>query len=73
MSDRLSQIIEGLTAAGEGSFQISLSPDGEWLTAAVYGREAPDSDMAGAASYGVANNAFDAVHHVLMETRWADL
>lgn len=73
MNDRMHQIILGLQAAGEGSFQISLSPTGEWVTAAVYGREAEDSPMAGAASYGVANDPWTAVRQVLDETRWGDL
>lgn len=73
MNDRLSQIIAGITAAGEGSFQLSLSPEGEWVAAAIYGREARHSDMAGAASYGVANNPWDAVRRVLDETRWDEL
>ena len=73
MSDQLGQIISGIQAAGEGSFHISLSENGKWVTAVVYGREAPDSDMAAAASYGLSENPRIAVRQVLDETGWADL
>lgn len=39
----------------------------EWIAACEFGREAPDSDMAGGAAYGVAPTADEANAHVLRE------
>lgn len=39
----------------------------EWIAACEFGQEAPDSDMAGGAAYGVAPTADEAIAHVLRE------
>lgn len=71
--DRLDRIIAGLTAAGQGTFALILNSRGEWLVAAEYGKEASDSPMVGAASYGIGQSANDAIQMVLDETRWTEL
>lgn len=73
MMDRLDKIIAGITAAGQGTFALILNDRGEWLTAAEYGKEADDSPMVGAASYGASPSANEAIQTVLDETRWVEL
>lgn len=77
MNDRLEQIIKGITAAGGGSFQMTLidegSDAGNWAVAVVFGREAEDSPMVGGVSMMMAPTANDAIQHILDETRWADI
>lgn len=71
--DRLNTIIAGLRQAGGGGFSLALHDDGQWMAATEFGREAPDSPMAGGASYGMGPTAHAAVDMVLAETRWGDL
>lgn len=75
--DRLTQIIEGLIAAGGGTFAITLvskdKEDEHWVAMAEFGQEAEDSPMVGGASYGMGPSANEAVSTVLTETRWADI
>lgn len=73
MTDRLDKIIAGITAAGQGTFALILNANGEWLTAAEYGKEADDSPMVGAASYSASASANEAIQQVLGETRWVEL
>lgn len=73
MTDRLDKIIAGIAAAGQGTFALILNANGEWLTATEYGKEAANSLMVGAASYGASTSANEAIQKVLDETRWAEL
>jgi hypothetical protein len=51
-----------------GSFGLSYSPEREeWVVALEWGREAPDSPMAGAAAYGMDSVAAAAVEQALRE------
>jgi hypothetical protein len=71
--DRLSQIINGLERAGCGTFALTFHPSGHWVAAVEFGKEAEDSDMVGAASYGADVNPWVAIRQVLDETRWDEL
>lgn len=48
--DRLQQFAE--REVGEGAIAIGFEPGKGWVFSAEWGREAPDSPMAGAATYG---------------------
>ena len=67
---RLAAMITGLYASGSGNIHLVLRDDGEWMVGATYGREAPDSPMAAAASYQVGTTAREAIDHLLAETGW---
>jgi len=69
-ASRMAAIVNGLTRAGSGGISITLTDAGEWLVAAEYGREAPDSPMVGASSYGTGFTAREAIDQVLAETGW---
>lgn len=65
--ERLTRFLDGY--AGE-PVAFSLRVDaGEASVAIEWGREAPDSPMAGAAAYGSADTTADAVHQALDDTR----
>lgn len=50
----LTQLLEFVKHQEDGG-QVTAAWDGaEWTLAVTWGKEAPDSDMAGAAAYGIA-------------------
>lgn len=48
--ERLAKHVE---QAGGGVFGMALRENGKWVVSAEFGREAPDSPMAGGAAYGL--------------------
>jgi hypothetical protein len=50
------QALDRIDAEG-GQLVISKNADQEWLVGLTWGKEAEDSDMAGAAAYGVGHSA----------------
>jgi hypothetical protein len=61
--------VDALVAlVGQESGRVGIGFDGhEWVVALEWGHEAPDSPMAGAASYGVGVELRDALRQVLTE------
>lgn len=56
------QIIDG---EGGGRLLISKNEDGTWMVGMEWGKEAPDSPMAGAAAYGLENTLYEALESAL--------
>ncbi len=56
-----------LAKQGEGTMLLSLDEKGEWSCALTFGREAPDSPMAGGAAYGFGPTVDDALVEALTE------
>jgi hypothetical protein len=71
MSTLLDVITRNLKQHG-GTFAVSYDPALRqgWTVAVEWGREAPDSPMAGAAAYGVGDNALGAIQAALDEAGW---
>jgi hypothetical protein len=47
--------------------EVDTPPDDRWIVGYEFGREAPDSDMAGGASYGMGANLNEALRQVFDE------
>jgi hypothetical protein len=66
MFELVSKIERHLERQGEGHLAVSLSKS-EWTVGYSFGKEAEDSDMAGAASYGVGPDLETALRQVVDE------
>jgi hypothetical protein len=68
-SDTMNLIGQALETVEEegGRLMISKMDDGSWVVGMEWGREAEDSDMAGAAAYGLQPNLYDALDQALGE------
>lgn len=74
MSRSSSEMLEAISttlAEDGGAFALTYSTqreaDGPWLAAIEWGREDEESDMAGAAAYGMGSSAAQAIEMMLME------
>jgi hypothetical protein len=63
-------IVEKIAADGEGVVALSYGR-GLWTVAIEWGREAPDSPMVGAASYGMGATAGEALAAAVSDAGWA--
>lgn len=66
ISEAMTSLTQLLEKEG-GHFSLAKNDDGEWLAALEWGKEAPDSDMAGAAAYQFGTNPYEALNRVLDE------
>lgn len=66
----LSALQKNLADQG-GACTVSFDAQ-EWLCALVFGREAPDSDMAGGAAYGTGETLSEALRAALDQTGWLE-
>lgn len=66
--DRLQAFAESVGADGDITIQWTSHQD--WMVAAHWGHEAPDSPMAGAAAYGSASNVTASIEQALTDARF---
>jgi hypothetical protein len=64
------KVIAERLAIEEGSFALSYF-EGQWSVAIVWGQEADDSPMAGAAAYGLGTTAREAIEAAIREAAWS--
>lgn len=63
------EAIAKFCAANEGTFALGHGQKGEWSAMLNFGREAPDSPMAGGSALGSGKSAEEAIDGVIAEAR----
>lgn len=55
---------------GRDGLQVSARENDPWVVGIEFGQEAPDSDMAGGAAYGMGETMLEALQQAVDETGW---
>ena len=69
-AEQLEAVAQGLESSGGGQLSFNYDGRGGWTVMCVFGREAPDSPMAGGVAIGCGVTAADALEGALDEAGW---
>ena len=69
IAEQLGKIVDYGKEQGEFSLTVALDATGDYSSALIFGREAPDSPMAGGASYGYGKSIPEALSQIIDECR----